>query len=406
MAPAESTVSTPTMGLPYSLEKTRVLGVDRNLGDNLLTKESPGVLAGPLVWSGPDFKGNQAYTLQLNEDDLVEIDDALANFKTLGLDGDEVGQHNFALPNLARRLRTCAETLHLGRGFSVIRGLETPSYSLEDSVVVFLGISSYIAEKRGLQDRKGNMLSHVTDSKQWTVPAERRHGIHSNGPLPFHSDMGCDILSLQVRHSAYEGGYTYLSSAWTVFNDLLNREPEVVRTLMAPNWPVQISGRKRASYYLAPVFTFHDGKLLASVDPHRLGPHPSMTNSNIPALTEAQLYALQAVSESAYRTELQLKLQTGDLLFFNNLALLHRRDAYKDDDSSSRHMVRLWLRSQKLGWSIPDSILTPWKAAYGENRKILARIYPLVPMSSYPEPKYTTSSAAFMIEDSDESDSE
>ena len=131
-----------------------------------------------------------------------------------------------------------------------------------------------------------------------------------------------------------------------------------------------------------------------------------MTNSEIPALTDAQRYALQAVSESAYRTEVQLKLQTGDLLFFNNLALLHRRDAYKDDESSSRHMVRLWLRSQKFGWSIPSSLTTPWEAAYGENRKIRARIYPLVPMSSYPEPKYTTSSAAFMLEDSDESDEE
>lgn len=165
------------------------------------------------------------------------------------------------------------------------------------------------------------------------------------------------------------------------------------------------SGRK-ASYYLAPVFTFHDGKLLASCDPQRLGPHQSMTNSNIPALTEAQQYALKAVSESAYRTEIQLKLQTGDLLFFNNLALLHRRDAYKDDESSSRHMVRLWLRNQRLGWAIPDSLLTPWNAAYGENRKIKARLYPLVPVASYHEPKYATTSAAFMLEDTDETSDE
>lgn len=131
-----------------------------------------------------------------------------------------------------------------------------------------------------------------------------------------------------------------------------------------------------------------------------------MTNSKIPELTEAQKYALQAVSKSAYRTEAQLKLQVGDLLFFNNLALLHRRDAYKDDENSSRHMVRLWLRNQKLGWSIPKSLLAPWDAAYGENLRIPERLYPLVPMLSYHEPKYTTSSAAFMLEDTDESDDE
>ncbi|KAG4253318.1 hypothetical protein FPRO03_07278 [Fusarium proliferatum] len=389
-------------------ENDGILGVNSEM-----LRESPiknsnssnAALTGPLVWSGADFQGDQAYTLRLSGEEAKEVDSALTSFKTLGLDGDEVSPDNFPLPNLSRRLRTSAETLHLGRGFAVIRGIDGEKYSVEDSVTIFLGVAGYIADKRGLQDRKGNMLSHVTDSKQWKTPTDARHGIHTNGSLPFHTDMGCDILSLQVRDSANKGGYTYLSSAWTVFNDLLNREPEVVKTLLTPNWPVQLSGRK-ASYYLAPVLTFHDGKLLASLDPHRLGPHPSMTNSNIPSLSEAQIHALEAVSEAASRVELQLKLETGDLLFFNNLALVHRRDAYTDDENSSRHMVRLWLRNQKYGWAIPNGMLPPWEAAYGENRKIKARYYPIVPMVEYPVQKYTTSSAAFMIEDSETSDEE
>ncbi|KAG5744718.1 hypothetical protein H9Q70_012588 [Fusarium xylarioides] len=344
-------------------ENDGVLGVNSEL-----LRESPiknsnssnAALTGPLVWSGADYQGEQAYTLRLSGEEAREVDSALASFKTLGLDGDEVSPDNFPLPNLSRRLRASAETLHLGRGFVVIRGIDGEKYSVEDSVTIFLGVASYIADKRGLQDRKGNMLSHVTDSKQWKTPADARHGIHTNGSLPFHTDMG----------------------SWTVFNDLLNREPEVVKTLLTPNWPVQLSGRT-ASYYLAPVLTFHDGKLLVSLDPHRLGPHPSMTNSNIPSLSEAQIHALEAVSEAASRVELQLKLETGDLLFFNNLALVHRRDAYTDDDNSSRHMVRLWLRNQKYGWAIPKGMLPPWEAAYGENRKIKARHYAIVPMVDY-----------------------
>jgi hypothetical protein len=366
---------------------------------------SSAALTGPLVWSGQDFQGDQAYTLRLSHEEASEVDSALASFKALGLDGDEVSADNFPLPNLSRRLRASAETIHLGRGFVVIRGIDGSKYTVEDNVTIFLGVASYIADKRGLQDRKGNMLSHVTDSKKWTAPTNARHGIHTTGSLPFHTDMGCDILSLQVRDSANKGGYTYLSSAWTVFNDLLNREPEVIKTLLTPNWPVQLSGRK-ASFYLAPVLSFHDGKLLISLDPHRLGPHPTMTNKNIPALSETQIHALQAVSDAASRFELQLKLETGDLLFFNNLALVHRRDAYTDDDDSSRHMVRLWLRSQKYGWAIPDGMLPPWEAAYGENRKIKTRHYPIVPMPEYPAQKYTTSSACFVMEDSETSDEE
>ncbi|KAF4968711.1 hypothetical protein FSARC_3928 [Fusarium sarcochroum] len=386
------------------------LGVNSDIVGGMPIKDSNNAsLTGPLVWSGAEFQEDHTYTLRLSEGEAREIDSALASFKTLGLDGDEVSQDNFPLPNLSRRLRASSETLHIGRGFAIIRGIDDSKYSVEDSVTIFLGVASYIADKRGLQDRKGNMLSHVTDSKQWTAPSNARHGIHTKGSLPFHTDMGCDILSLQVRDSANKGGYTYLSSVWTIFNDLLDREPEVVKTLLAPNWPVQLvsasSGRK-ASYYLAPVLAFHDGKLLASLDPHRLGPHPSMTNANIPTLSDAQLHALKAVSDAASRVELQLKLEKGDFLFFNNLALVHRRDAYTDDDNSSRHMVRLWLRSQKYGWAIPNGMLPPWEAAYGENRKIKARHYPIVPMAEYPAQKYTTSSAAFMIEDSESSDEE
>lgn len=60
------------------------------------------------------------------------------------------------------------------------------------------------------------------------------------GLKPFHTDMGCDILALQVRQSALKGGYTFLSSSWRVFNDLLLQEPEVVQTLFKCNWPVQM----------------------------------------------------------------------------------------------------------------------------------------------------------------------
>lgn len=141
------------------------------------------------------------------------------------MDGDEVAQHNFPLPTLSRRLGACAEAVHLGRGFCIVRGLEMSKFSMPDSVVVFLGIASHIAEKRGLQDRKGNMLcksnsnspipsspfyaicattrvltsiAHVTDSKEWTTPVERRHGIHTNAAL-----VSACILSLEFLDTDY-----------------------------------------------------------------------------------------------------------------------------------------------------------------------------------------------------------
>lgn len=144
---------------------------------------------------------------------------------------------------------------------------------------------------------------------------------------------------------------------------------------------------------------------MASMDPNRFGPHPSSDRTDTPGLTIPQKHALERLSSAAYRSELRLELVGGDILFFNNWALLHRRDAYTDDEETSRHMVRLWLRNSEIGWPVPQSFMPPWLAAYGENSQV-KQLYPLVPMPDYKVPKYSAGSAAFVIEDSDGSDDE
>lgn len=51
-----------------------------------------------------------------------------------------------------------AAIVHEGIGFFILRGLQTVNYTMEDSTTIFLGIQSYIAEKRARQDERGNMI--------------------------------------------------------------------------------------------------------------------------------------------------------------------------------------------------------------------------------------------------------
>lgn len=76
----------------------------------------------------------------------------------LELDGDQVNCDNFPLPALGPKLLELAQALYNARGFCVIRGVDPRDYSVEDLAVVWLGIQAYIAEQRGRQDCKGNML--------------------------------------------------------------------------------------------------------------------------------------------------------------------------------------------------------------------------------------------------------
>lgn len=82
----------------------------------------------------------------------------LLNSSGLELDGSEATGSTFPLPQLKKKLLALTVELHEGKGFFVLRGLNPADYTPEDNIIIYLGISSYIAETRGKQDDAGNML--------------------------------------------------------------------------------------------------------------------------------------------------------------------------------------------------------------------------------------------------------
>ena len=135
------------------------------------------------AWSGSDFKSENDYIFQFTPEDLVEIEAGLAFFKgTLSyiindlltdtetdmntalpgdLGPDDVNKDTFPLPSLGSRLEEVSKTVHDGRGFVVLRGLQPDNYSNFNNILLYLGVTSYIAETRGLQDFDGRMLREL-----------------------------------------------------------------------------------------------------------------------------------------------------------------------------------------------------------------------------------------------------
>jgi hypothetical protein len=142
-----------------------------------LPTDFPPYISSNLAWSAAQFRNEEQYVYYLTVEDKLEIDAALQSFQgaytsvvlsydylsnvdlELGLDGNLVNRSNFPLPQFRISLQHIAEDVHYGKGFCVIRGLETERYSVEDSTVIFLGIQSYIADQRMRQDELGNMIS-------------------------------------------------------------------------------------------------------------------------------------------------------------------------------------------------------------------------------------------------------
>jgi hypothetical protein len=81
----------------------------------------------------------------------------------LGLDEDAVAPDNFVLRTLGGQLKQRAEMIHEKCGFFVLRGLDMMKYAVRDTIIIYLGVTSYVGNERGRQDRKGTMLcKHCT----------------------------------------------------------------------------------------------------------------------------------------------------------------------------------------------------------------------------------------------------
>ncbi|KAF4468525.1 Clavaminate synthase [Fusarium albosuccineum] len=364
----------------------------------------PRQIVSPRVWTGSDFVDKDKYRVQLSADDIQEIRAALEYFK--GLDGDHgpgaVSTDTFPLPGLKVRLASVAQNIHRGTGFNVIRGLDPTEFSPLDNVLIYLGITSYIAEIRGCQDYDGRMIVHIKDIEKELPDASGRPSPYTNRAQPFHTDM-CDILSMYVLDVADQGGESLLASSAMIYNEIAATRPDIIHVLSDDRWIHDDFHKIKASWTSRPLlynFEKHGPSFLYSRRPLTGAPF-SPHRPDVPAMTEEQAEAIDAVHFTAVKHQLVIKLEPGDIEIFNNMALFHARNGFKDHGKTSeakgvgearllvqdnsgpvdrsvlrgtRHMLRLWLRSadEELAWKTPEQLAHNSHEIYGDSeaRKI------------------------------------
>ena len=132
-----------------------------------------------------------------------------------------------------------------------------------------------------------------------------------------------------------------------------------------------------------PVIFYQDSRLIinfgrAALVGNSAHPRPG----HLPSITLRQAEALDAIETIARATQLEIQTQAGDMHFVNNLAILHRREGFVNGvaPTEKRHLVRMRLRSAKLGWSLPQDLVHEWDEAFGDNG---VKHWHLEPMPSF-----------------------
>ncbi|KAL2009023.1 hypothetical protein VTN00DRAFT_7217 [Thermoascus crustaceus] len=328
-----------------------------------------------LSWTGSEFS-SEDYVYTLSEREKQEVIHALDHFKDLGLAGNEVARENFPLPTLMSRLDDLAKDLHHGKGFFSIRGLDPEEFTPEDNVLVFLGISGYIGNKRGKQDDDGYMLAHVRESKLCDAPQHQRPFRDSNLALTFHTDGFADILAMQTRSCAARGGNHVIASSMKICEELAATRPELMQILMSPIWVSESRGFL-ADNRSRPLLFIENGHVIMNFVRYPfIGLPDAPRAADLPPVSTVQVEALDLVELLAQKHQLVLDMHPGDLTFINNLAILHSREAFEDDTSHTRYLVRLWLKNEELAWTIPPALVSGNEKSFDEE---LAEKWNIVP---------------------------
>ncbi|KAF9522696.1 hypothetical protein CPB83DRAFT_864089 [Crepidotus variabilis] len=345
----------------WEARTARRLKEDPSLPKTALPEGFPAQLDSPLVWEGKDWKDEKEWVYELTGEDVKEVDDALKHFHTLDRPIGFVSPSTFPLPKLSSTLHRLSTDIHTGRGFSVLRGVPVDSYSREDNIIIYAGLSSHIGSLRGRQDVNGGVLAHIKDLSSKHDLGEIGAPAYTTDKQVFHTDAG-DIISLFALAVAKEGGTSKISSSWQVYNYLAKNRPDLIKTLAEP-WPCDNFGK--GDYTVHPLLFSHDNKIIIQYARRLFTGFLGLPRSaTTPPITEAQAEALDTIHFLAEKYALSLDFRKGDIQYINNLSIFHARDGFRDEGVNTRHLLRLWLRNEDLAWKIPADLEPKWKELY------------------------------------------
>ncbi|RDW76888.1 TauD/TfdA family dioxygenase [Aspergillus mulundensis] len=346
----------------------------------------PRELQSDLAWDGKTVGEVYDWNYHLTQDDLEEVDQALQHFKGMStslstdVETDKTGlnlplglvnQEAFPLPKLHDKLRAISKEIHQGRGFKVIRGVPVDQYTREENFIIYAGLTSHIAPVRGRQDNNWQgqpadvVLAHITDLSRKVDTKTIKAPAYTTEKQVFHTDAG-DIITLFALEEAAEGGQSYLSSSWHVYNELARTRPDLIHTLAEP-WIAEQGAEvisRPLLYHQPPTSDAPERLIIQYARRGFTGYWGKPRAATLPPITEAQAEALDALHYLAEKSAVALDFHKGDIQVVNNLSIFHARAGFTDSDEKRRHLVRLWLRDPELAWETPEGLKSRWEYVY------------------------------------------
>jgi hypothetical protein len=287
----------------------------------------------------------EAISVDLRPTDVAEL--SLALRASRGIPITQIDSNSFPLgAHLSKRVQHVNYELQQGRGLVLLRGFPIDQEA-SDIERMYWGLCSHIGSAAP-QSLLGDLIGQVTDVSG-KDPNERAY--RNSLALPFHTDSA-DIVTMLSLQKAQSGGLSIFSSALAVHNEILRARPDLLEPLFRGykyhQFGEHAKGGAAVTEGLVPVLSTQDGQVSARIVPEYIDMAEAELGQPLSKLDRA---ALNFFLETAEREDmrLELMLDAGDLLLFNNRTLLHSRTAFydHDDPARKRHLIRLWLLHER-----------------------------------------------------------
>ena len=299
------------------------------------------------VWTAAELEADPQWRYEMTAAETAEVLAATEEVASQGIDVRQLDRDRFRLPLLGPSLSRLAAELETGRGVIVVRGM--PIDDLDDGTarIAYWGIVSHFGKPIS-QNSKGQLIAEVSDRGNDLSKTNTR-GYSTNSRLGPHSDM-CEMTSLLCVHTAAEGGESQVASALSVFNEILNTQPEHLEVLFRGFYH-DLRGEgptadiNEVTHHRVPVFSYHEGRLSCCFNPKISKSGALKRGDDFSAAEDA---ALESISDLAARSDLShaMWLARGDIQIVNNHTILHSRNEYRDGDDprKRRKLYRIWMQ--------------------------------------------------------------
>ena len=315
-------------------------------------------ITGVRAWRGADVASTEWVThLSANEVNALNV---LAH--NLPLNDSEWPSHQALAqsdPSLSLMLSNASQALSHGRGFVLLQGLDAGDVEQLRRVFWIIGTGLGEPVMQNAREKCSAWLqTALRERSAASIPGGMKATMNCDSIA-----MGGDCIGMSCIRQAPRGGTNGLVSLFAVYNEILEKHPQHLPALTRgyPLYARKEQGDAESTKKLGqvqqtriPVFAWHAQRMSAWLN-LQLAELAATVSGNAYSGRRKALNCVEAIANQP-DVELTFKQLPGDVLFVNNLAVMHRREKYFDaeEPDKKRALYRMWINLHQSAAVVPQ----------------------------------------------------